>query len=120
MDFKLFLTNSIESKKTNFKPIDIIYKPTKHSEIEPIYYYFNDIAKAYTNFYSVKTKTNVLLIVTNVTIAEKKILRQERQKRHMENCSGVPGVIYNFNTQSLVSFEDNFHAKRRPAFCHLF
>ena len=73
MDFKLFLTNSIESKKTNFKPIDIIYKPTKHSEIEPMYYYFNDIAKAYTNSYSVKTKTNALLVVTNVTIAEKNI-----------------------------------------------
>ena len=29
----------------------------------------------------------------------------------MENCSGVPGVIYKFNTQSLISFEDNFHAK---------
>ena len=29
----------------------------------------------------------------------------------MENCSGVPRVIYNFNTQSLISFEDNFHAK---------
>ena len=29
----------------------------------------------------------------------------------MENCSGVPDVIYNFNTQSLISFEDNFHAK---------
>ena len=29
----------------------------------------------------------------------------------MENYSGVPGVIYSFNTQSLLSFEDNFHAK---------
>ena len=29
----------------------------------------------------------------------------------MENCSGVPGVIYNFHTQSLISFEDNLHAK---------
>ena len=29
----------------------------------------------------------------------------------MENCSGVPGVIHNFNTQSLISFEDNFHSK---------
>ena len=37
--------------------------------------------------------------------------RQERQKRHIENCSGVPRVIYNFNTQNLISFEDNFHAK---------
>ena len=29
----------------------------------------------------------------------------------MENRSGVPGVIYNFNTQILISFEDKFHAK---------
>ena len=29
----------------------------------------------------------------------------------MENCSGVPGVVYNFNAQSLISFEDNFYAK---------
>ena len=44
-------------------------------------------------------------------LLQKNFLRQERQKRHMENCSGVSGVIYNFNTQSLLSFEDNFHAK---------
>ena len=44
-------------------------------------------------------------------LLQKIFLRQERQKWHMENCSGVSGVIYNFNTQSLLSFEDNFHAK---------
>ena len=53
----------------------------------------------------------MLLVVTIVTIAENFFLRRERQKRHMENCSGVPGVIYNFNTQTLISFEDNFHTK---------
>ena len=37
-------------------------------------------------------------------------LRQEIHKRHMENCSVVPEVIYNFNTQSLIIFEDNFHS----------
>ena len=25
----------------------------------------------------------------------------------MKYCSGVPGIIYNFNNQNLVSFEDN-------------
>ena len=29
----------------------------------------------------------------------------------MERCSGVPGIIYNFNNQNLVSFEDNFGYK---------
>ena len=43
----------MENRK-KFKPIDIVYKPTKHAEIEPICYYSNDITKAYTNLYSVK------------------------------------------------------------------
>ena len=38
-------------------------------------------------------------------------LRKERHKRHMENCSGVPGAAYNFNTQNLISYQDNFHAQ---------
>ena len=29
----------------------------------------------------------------------------------MENCSGKPGVVYNFNSQCLINYEDNFHAK---------
>ena len=44
-------------------------------------------------------------------LLQKILLRQEGQKKHKENCSRVAGVIYNFNTQSLISFEDNFHAK---------
>ena len=33
------------------------------------------------------------------------------QKRHINNCSGRPGVIYNFNNQNLVSYQGNFHVK---------
>ena len=47
----------------------------------------------------------------NVTIAEFFFLKKDEHKRHIENCSGVPGVMYSFNTKSLISFEDNFHAK---------
>ena len=38
-------------------------------------------------------------------------IQEMRQKRHMANCSGRPGVVYNFNNQNLVSYQDNFHAK---------
>ena len=31
-----------------------------------------------------------------------------RHKRHLENCSGKPGVIYNFNNRRLISYQDNF------------
>ena len=33
--------------------------------------------------------------------------RADKQKRHIENCSGVPGIIYNFNNKNLITFEDN-------------
>ena len=36
---------------------------------------------------------------------------EARQKRHMENLSGKPGVVSNFNNQSLISYQDNFHNK---------
>ena len=35
----------------------------------------------------------------------------DRQELHMEHCSGVPGIIYNFNNQNLVTFEDNLGYK---------
>ena len=98
-------------QKKKFKPIDIIYKPTKNPEIELLCYFSKDIAKAYSNFYSIKDKTKRAYSCYECYYCRKFFLRPERQKRHMENCSGVPGVIYNFNTQSLISFEDNFHAK---------
>ena len=98
-------------QKKKFKPIDIIYKPTKNPEIDLLCYFSKDIAKAYSNFYSIKDKTKRAYSCYECYYCRKFFLRPERQKRHMENCSGVPGVIYNFNMQSLISFEDNFNAK---------
>ena len=40
------------NKKKNFKVIDIIYKPTKNVETEPLCYFTKDIAKAYSSFHS--------------------------------------------------------------------
>ena len=36
---------------------------------------------------------------------------ETRRKRHMENCSGRSGVVYNFNNQNLISYPENFLAK---------
>ena len=38
-------------------------------------------------------------------------IEEMRHKRHLENCSGKPGVIYNFNNQCLISYQDNFKNK---------
>ena len=38
-------------------------------------------------------------------------LRPDRHKKQIENCAGIPGVVYNFNNKNLISCQDNFNAK---------
>ena len=98
-------------ERKNFKPIDIIYIPTENPEFSSLCYFTEDISKAYTNFCNVKEKTKRAYSCYECFYCRKCFLKKDRHKRHIENCAGVPGVIYNFNTKSLISFEDNFHAK---------
>ena len=40
-----------KKERKNFEPLDIIYKPTKHLEIEPLCYFTTDISFAYSAYY---------------------------------------------------------------------
>ena len=48
---QIFHEHKKEQRKL-FKPIDIICKPTKHIEIEPLCFFSNDLSKAYSSYYS--------------------------------------------------------------------
>ena len=37
--------------------------------------------------------------------------RPDKHKRHMEHCSGIPGIVYSFNNKNLMTFEDNLGYK---------
>ena len=82
-----------------FEPIDIIYKPTKNPEISPLCYFTEDISKSYTNFYNQKEKFKRAHSCYEYYYCRKIFLKKDRHKRRIENCLGVPGVIYNFNTK---------------------
>ena len=108
-----FQTISIEfagRERKNFKPIDIIYGPTKNTEIRPLCYYTNIFQKHIQIFMTKKVKQKELIVAMNAIIADL-FLKKDRHKRHIENCAGVRGVVYNFNTKSLIRFQDKFHAK---------
>ena len=32
--------------------------------------------------------------------------RKDKYYHHIENCAGQPGIIYNFNTQNSITFEN--------------
>ena len=98
-------------ERKKFKPIHIIYKLTKKTEISPFCYLTEDISKSYTNFCNQKDKFKCTYRCYECYHCRKFFLKKDRHKRHIENCAGVPGVIYNFNTKNLISFQDNFNVK---------
>ena len=73
----------LQSFQSNIKkriPIDIIYKPTKHVEIEPLCYFSEDISKAYSSSHSKGKKVyqeNTKSI--NVFIAINLLLNQDKK-----------------------------------------
>ena len=97
-----------EKQRKIFKPIDIIYKPTKRIQIAPICYF----SKAYSSLHSVgKRGLRRAHKVFECYYCHKFFIEKIRHARHMENCTGKPGVIYNFNNQCLISYQDNFKNK---------
>ena len=50
--FRLISIEHEKKQKKLFKAIDIIYKPTKSIEIEPLCFFPDDISKAYLSLYS--------------------------------------------------------------------
>ena len=104
--------NLKENKEKQIKPVNIIYKPTKRIEIEPLCYFSDDISKAYSSLHSKGKKGMSRAHKCYQCYYYKKFfILETRRKRHMKNCSGRPGVVYNFNNQNLISYQDNFHAK---------
>ena len=57
--------------------------------------------------------TNDQVIVESVSLSvnDKVITDSDISKRHIENCAGIPGVIYNFDMKNLITFQDHFNAK---------
>ena len=73
-------------------------------------YYSTDLSKAYRN--SCGTAEKVFHgYAFECYYCGKYFAGADKQNRHIESCSGIPGVVYNFNNQNLVAFEDNFKSK---------
>ena len=109
-----FTQISIEYQKKQrklFKPIDIIYKPTKRIEIEPLCFFSDDMSKAYSSLCSSGEKMHRAHKCYQCYYCNKFFIREHRQKIHCKTCKGILGVIYNFNNQNLISYQDNFNTK---------
>ena len=97
--------------RQKMSPIAIIYKPVR-KETENIDCYFSKkINYAFRASFSENDK------IRHGTAFQCHYCstyygRKDKFDRHIENCAGQPGFVYNFNTQNLVTFEENLKFKR--------
>ena len=92
-------------------PIDIVYKPVK-KEDEIIECFFSlKINLAYRSTFSENQKIRHGTAF-QCYFCSNYYSRKDKYDRHMENCSGKPGYVYNFNIQNLLTFEENLKFKR--------
>ena len=105
------LHSTTRKTKKKFRPIDIIYKPTRRIEIEPFCYFSEDNLKAYSSLHTEAEGLRRAHKVYQCYYCNKFYIDKQHHKRHLETCSGKPGIIYNFNNQCLISYQDNFKNK---------
>ena len=100
--------------RRDFNPVDIIYKPVK-KENEILNCFFSDkLHLAFRASYNEITTWKKLThsCAFQCYFCSKFWIRKSKLERHMKNCTGKPGFIYNFQTRNLLTFEENLQFKR--------
>ena len=100
--------------RRDFTPVDIIFKPVK-KENEILNCFFSD--KLHLAFRASYNETTTWKNLTHTCafqcyFCSKFWTRKSKLERHMKNCTGKPGFIYNFRTRNLLTFEENLQFKR--------
>ena len=98
--------------RRTFKPIDIIYEPVKKKTDIINCFISSDISKSYRSTCSnSKNEIPHVAFAWQCYYCSKFYARRDKLKKHIEVCSGTPGIVYNFHTKNLVTFEDNLKNK---------
>ena len=108
--FHIIKNSFSKRERRKFEPVDIIYIPTKNAQILPECYYTTDISNAYTALYS-GLKTRRAFTIYECYYCNRFFKGKMKREQHLKVCSGKPSVVYNFFSQTLTSFEDNFSSK---------
>ena len=95
-------------------PIDIIYKPVKKEDKIINCFFSSEINLAYrASFSDEKDKSKIKQTTAfQCYYCSHYFGRKDRFDRHIKSCAGMPGFVYNFNMQNLLTFEENLKFKR--------
>ena len=89
-----------------FVPINIIYKPVKHQKVKINFYFPAQKHLAYRSTYDDENKTKHSC-AWQCHYCSNCYGRKDNYERPLEHCRVIPRIVYNFETQNLVTSEDN-------------
>ena len=92
--------------RQTFRPIDIIYKPVKRPDQIINCYFSEKLNLAFRASFNEGTKIKHCS-ASHCYFCSNYYAKKDKFDRHFENCTGWPGYVYNFNTQNLLTFEEN-------------
>ena len=93
--------------KRDLYPIDIVYKPVKHPDEIIECYFATDIRFAYYGKIPNYKNQQITNRPYECYYCQKFFEKKAVFDRHIKTCSGKPGVVYSFEIQNIVTFEDN-------------
>ena len=108
--FNIVCVEYSKKLRKTFKPINVVYKPVRKPEKKILCYAISDISKAYRSSCSQGDKLSHDFAY-ECYYCGNFFARADKHKRHVDNCSGIPGIVHNFNRQNLVTFEHNLKYK---------
>ena len=111
MVFPLFAWNTRKNLDETLNRLALFTNPQRIQKLSRCYFSTN-ITLAYSAYYdrgSKKVRSTKVQSCHNCN--HYFVHANSKFERHLKHCSGKPGIIYNFNKQSLISYEDNFKSK---------
>ena len=113
--FNGFATVRLEFERKlrqKMSPVDIIYKPVKKEDEIIECSFSSQMNLAYRASFSVdKTESKIKHGTAFQCYCSHYFAQKDRFERHIKSCTGIPGFAYNFNTQNLLTFEENLKFK---------
>ena len=108
--FKIVRLKHTKKGMRKFIAIEIIYKPVKNCNEVLNCYFTNKINIAFRSTFS---ENGILRHGTafQCHFCSNYYERKDKYDRHLDSCTGKPGYIHNFNTQSLINLEENLKYK---------
>ena len=96
-----------KGKKKDLFPVDIIYKPVRSQDEVVECFFSTDIRYAYQGTHEKGDDVEHVMpyecYYCSTFFGRKNIF-----ERHIKHCTGKPVIVYDFNIQNVVSFEDNY------------